>query len=260
MSEKKEILVAKFGSSSITSGEGIDSGRIEDGVEQLVRLRDRFRLVVVHSGAVAAGRAFTIQTVGEKAGDEMDDVDRASAGSALITAEFQRRFGERGVLSGQGLLTHKEIDGKKKSLGQSVVQRVKKQLGMSFSMVPLVNENDFVSDTELKKLAYGGDNDGLASHLARAVGADKLLILTNRDGFEVAGVAMPRISYSEDADLIRDNILPGDDNDGTGGMQSKVDAAAEFVGDREDRAAHIGNIAADYATILGDLEGTRVLQ
>lgn len=260
MAEKKEILVAKFGSSSITNDEGIDAGRVASGVDQLTSLRDRFTLVVVHSGAVAAGRAFTIQTVGEKAGDEMDDVDRASAGSALITAEFQRQFGKRGVLSGQGLLTHKEIDAEKKSLGQSVAERVKRQLAMSFSMVPLVNENDFVSDTELKKLAYGGDNDGLASHIARAIGADRLLLLTNRDGFEVAGVAMPRISYTEDADLIRGNILPEDGNGGTGGILSKVEAAAEFVGDREDRAAHIGNIAADYATILADLEGTRVVQ
>lgn len=256
MSHSKEILVAKFGSSSITHSEGIDSNQIADSVRQLAELREQYRIVVVHSGSVALGRRFAIRTVGEEAEAEMDDVDRASAGSALITAEFQDFFADRGVLSGQALLTHKEIEGK--TVGPSIVERIKSQLAKNKPMVPLVNENDFVSDEELKKLAYGGDNDGLASHVARAIGAHKLLLLTDRDGFEIDGIVVPTISYDEDFNMIVDNI--DGEGEGTGGIFSKVENAAEFVGAGPGRTAHIGNVTADYSAILAEKAGTRVLQ
>lgn len=253
----KEVLVAKFGSSSITNAEGIDSNQIADSVQQLSQLREQFRVVVVHSGAVALGRSFAIETSGREAEKEMDDVDRASVGSALITAEFQDWFADRRIVSGQALLTHKEIDGK--NMGPYIIERIKRQLAMSKPIIPLVNENDFVSDEELKKLAYGGDNDGLASHIARAIDADRLLLLTNRDGFDVNGLVIPRISYDKDFDFIVNNI-DEDGEQGTGGIFSKVENAAEFVEARAGRAAHIGHVSANYEAILAEEAGTRVVQ
>ncbi len=54
---KSKILVVKYGSSTLTGGNGLDQNKIDSYAAKLNNLRQDYRLVVVSSGAVAAGRA-----------------------------------------------------------------------------------------------------------------------------------------------------------------------------------------------------------
>ena len=53
---KSKILVVKYGSGSVTGNNGLDQTRINQYAAKLNDLRQDYQVVVVSSGAVAAGR------------------------------------------------------------------------------------------------------------------------------------------------------------------------------------------------------------
>ncbi|MEM1410298.1 MAG: glutamate 5-kinase, partial [Pseudomonadota bacterium] len=99
-------------------------------------------------------------------------------------------------------------------------------LGMK--ILPVVNENDTVATDELRY----GDNDKLAAQTAALVGADLLVLLTNVEGFfdadpstELSAAHWPVIPRHVLSDPAKH--IPDDKSDvGTGGMRSKIEAAA----------------------------------
>ncbi len=54
---KSKILVVKYGSSTLTGDCGLDQNKIDSYAAKLNDLRQDYQVVVVSSGAVAAGRA-----------------------------------------------------------------------------------------------------------------------------------------------------------------------------------------------------------
>ncbi|MEI7918095.1 MAG: hypothetical protein WCH58_01810 [Candidatus Saccharibacteria bacterium] len=53
---KSKILVVKYGSSTLTGDSGLDQNKIDSYAAKLNDLRQDYQIVVVSSGAVAAGR------------------------------------------------------------------------------------------------------------------------------------------------------------------------------------------------------------
>ena len=95
---------------------------------------------------------------------------------------------------------------------------------LSHGVVPIINENDVVSFTELKF----GDNDKLSALVASLLPADLLLILTTVDGvLENFGKANPRtIPLIERVDAALERTAGGTDSaTAVGGMASKIQAA-----------------------------------
>jgi glutamate 5-kinase len=112
---------------------------------------------------------------------------------------------------------------------------------LELGVVPVLNENDSVSVRELVEHrrsigvdegapAAFGDNDGLSARVAVAVDADLLVILTDVDGLHTGNPA-------SDPSAVRVSLLPavsaealawarGESGGGTGGMASKLEAAA----------------------------------
>jgi glutamate 5-kinase len=95
---------------------------------------------------------------------------------------------------------------------------------LKLEVVPVANENDCVSVREL--VGAFGDNDELSALLAKAVGADWLLLLTDVDDFYVPDGKHPRLLRT-----VR-KLTPemeaecnGRGKLGTGGMRSKLRAA-----------------------------------
>jgi glutamate 5-kinase len=99
---------------------------------------------------------------------------------------------------------------------------------LSRGVVPIINENDAISFTELKF----GDNDKLSALVASLLPADLLVILTTVDGvIENFGKASPKtISVIEQIDGAIEKLAGGTDSDtAVGGMASKIQAAKIVV-------------------------------
>ena len=68
----KRLLVAKYGTTSVTNGEGMDLNRLKYYAANLARVTSEFDLIVVSSGAMITGKYSLEQIKGQNvvAGDE----------------------------------------------------------------------------------------------------------------------------------------------------------------------------------------------
>ena len=112
-----------------------------------------------------------------------------------------------------------------------------------------------LSDVELAKLSYGGDNDGLASKIAITIGATELLLLSNVDGLlDESGTVVP-IAKLSDIDKAL-GLANGKSDSGRGGMRSKIELSV--VASQTGVKVCIGNASADYILLLSNSVGTHV--
>jgi glutamate 5-kinase len=98
-------------------------------------------------------------------------------------------------------------------------------------VVPIVNENDTVATSEIRF----GDNDRLAALVAHLVHADALVLLSDVDGLYDGDPTRPGAilltEVASDADLAEvETGRAGGAGLGTGGMQTKVEAARIATG------------------------------
>lgn len=214
--------VLKVGSSLLAADGGGLTPRFALGLAQFVsaNLVAGRELVIVSSGAVAAGRAILPKAA--EAGAAMAARQAlASLGQAQLIALWQRFF-ERPVA--QVLLTHDDLRNRRRYLNARATLTELLALGA----LPVVNENDTVSVDELKL----GDNDNLAAIVAALVDADALFIATDIDGLYTAD---PRTDpqarpLQEVAELTSEVLaMAGGSGSqvGTGGMRTKLEAAAK---------------------------------
>jgi glutamate 5-kinase len=139
-------------------------------------------------------------------------------------ATYAELFGRFDLPVGQVLLTHDDLEHHDRHLNarNTLVTLLKR------GVVPIINENDTVSTTELKF----GDNDRLSALVACLLPADLLVILTTVDGvIENFGKAHPRILSQIDVIDARIEALAGGtlSHVSVGGMASKIEAARMAV-------------------------------
>ncbi|QNH21733.1 glutamate 5-kinase [Xanthomonas sp. GW] len=215
--------VLKVGSSLLAAdGGGGLSPRYALGLAQFVsaNLAAGRELVIVSSGAVAAGRAI-LPRAAEAGAAIAARQALAALGQAQLIALWQRFF-ERPVA--QVLLTHDDLRNRRRYLNARATLGELLRLGA----LPVVNENDTVSVDELKL----GDNDNLAAIVAALVDADALFIATDIDGLYTADPRSdPRAQPLDDVPELTAAVLAmaggSASSVGTGGMRTKLEAAAK---------------------------------
>lgn len=98
-------------------------------------------------------------------------------------------------------------------------------------LLPILNENDFLSSEEMQALGRGADNDRNALLIARLIGAKILYIVTNTNGVyrdkNDPDSRIVSIHASELTPEFIEKITGGKSTHGTGGMQSKLEVARE---------------------------------
>ena len=242
---KDKILVVKYGSSSLSGSNGIDITKISEYARKINELNNDYQIVIVSSGAVVAGKAI----IGN--GGSSDATINAMVGSAALVVAWQDAFKEYGIKAGQILVTHNDIADK---LDGSRLRTVIHDV-LNAGIIPIINENDVLSDIELAKITYGGDNDGLASNIAITISATELLLLTNVDGLlDEDGNVVREISL-DDLEKVA-SLAVGKSDVGRGGMLSKIEAA--ILADKAGILAHIGSAGADYRSLLDGRLGTHI--
>ena len=178
-------LVVKLGTGVLTdSRKQPDRAQMEQLVAQIAEQQRAGReIVLVSSGAVGAGMG----ALGyEKRPTELAELQACAAvGQSRLMAIYEKLFGAHGLAVAQILLTHDDLQHHERHLNaRSTLVTL-----LDHGVVPIINENDVVSFTELKF----GDNDRLSALVASLLPADLLLILTTVDGLlENFGKANPR--------------------------------------------------------------------
>lgn len=196
----------------------LDVTRLSALVDQLSELRRRgTEIVLVSSGAVASGRSELRDLSGIESLDEVSARQLFSAvGQAKLINRYYDLFREHGIHCGQVLATKENFDRR----GHYLNQQHCLEAMLSHGVLPIVNENDTVSVTELMFT----DNDELSGLVAAMTGASRLIILSNIDGLYTG-------DPSESGSRLIERIAPGDDpssfissvksSRGRGGMGSK---------------------------------------
>ncbi|MBQ9477822.1 MAG: glutamate 5-kinase [Bacteroidales bacterium] len=221
---KRRRIVVKVGSNVLTrSDHALDTTRVSAIVDQIVEARrGGCDVVLVTSGAVACGRALI------PLNNKLDEVQQrqlySAVGQVRLMDLYYKLFMDYGINVGQVLTMRENFTGKRQYTNQKNCMETMLQSGV----LPVVNENDTVSITELMFT----DNDELSGLVAEMVGADTLILLTNVDGVydgdpaDPASKVIRSIRVGEDASRF---IQPSKSSGGRGGMQSKYRIAARLA-------------------------------
>ena len=219
----KKRIVIKVGSNVLTRADGkLDVTRMSALVDQIAWLRKQdIEVILVTSGAVACGlRELTVN-------HSLDSVEQrqlfSAVGQVKLVGLYYDLFREFGIHVGQVLTMKENFQPGEQYRNQQACMRVMLENGV----IPIVNENDTVSVTELMFT----DNDELSGLIAQMMQADTLILLSNIDGIYTGNPADPQ------SQLIKE-VAPGTDlsqyiqteksSAGRGGMQSKYATATSI--------------------------------
>ena len=164
-------LVLKVGSAVLTQNGKIAHKRLDNLVEFIIELKEKYDVILVSSGAVAAG--YTILQLDKK--DLENKQALASIGQPLLINTYSAEFIKYETICSQVLLEASIFKDKVRlSHAKDAINNMLKH-----NIVPIINENDV---TAVEELVFG-DNDQLAAYVAHHFNADLLTILTDIDGY-----------------------------------------------------------------------------
>ncbi len=216
-------LVVKLGTGVLTDNrKQPDLAQMHQLVAQMAeQCQAGKEIVLVSSGAVGAGMGLLGY---QKRPSDLAELQACAAvGQSRLMAIYEKLFGAFDLPVAQILLTHDDLQHHDRHLNA----RNTLVTLLAHGVIPIINENDVVSVTELKF----GDNDRLSALVASLLPADALIILTSVDGvIENFGTPDSRtIPAIHRIDAALERMAGGTDSvTAVGGMASKI-AAAKIV-------------------------------
>ena len=217
-------IVVKIGSNALTRPDGLlDVTRMSALVDQIAWLRQHgCEVILVSSGAVACGRREL-----DNVDHELDSVEQRQLFSALGQAKliglYYDLFREYHIHVGQVLTMKENFEPGEQYRNQRACMTVM----LENNVLPIVNENDTVSVTELMFT----DNDELSGLIAQMMQADTLVLLSNIDGIYTGNPNDPQSrlikEVAPNTDLT-EYIQTEKSSAGRGGMQSKYATATKI--------------------------------
>lgn len=252
--EKRSFITLKVGSNVITNQQGLpDQKVIADISRQIKGLRERgHKVILVSSGAVAAGRS--VYQFPRKADTVVQRQVLASLGQVELISLYKAAFDKEGMLCAQVLVTREDF----KSRHHYLNMRNCLAALLSHNIVPIINENDVVSITELMFT----DNDELAGLVSAMMNTDVLIILTNVDGVFDGDPSRPgtKVIHTYDPKIVNlQEVATGNKSGfGRGGILTKCQTSEKIAG--IGIPVHIANGKGENVVLRildGDEVGTR---
>jgi glutamate 5-kinase len=243
-------IVVKVGSSSLTTPDGsIDDDRIDVLVAAIATRHPATQVVLVSSGAIAAGLAPL--RLKRRPKDLAMQQAAASVGQGLLVARYTASFGKYGIGTGQVLLSADDL---MRRAHYRNAQRALDRL-LELGIVPVVNENDTVATDEIRF----GDNDRLAALVAHVTRADALILLSDvdalYDGDPRRGDAHRIETVRGPSDLVGVTVgRAAGSGVGTGGMTTKLESAQ--IATAAGIPTVVASAAAAAAALAGEPTGT----
>ena len=216
----KRRIVIKIGSNVLTRKDGkLDVTRVSAIVDQVAWLRRHdIEVILVSSGAVACGRReLTVD-------HSLDSVEQrqlySAVGQVKLVGLYYDLFREFGIHIGQVLTMKENFEPGEQYRNQQACTKVM----LENDVLPIVNENDTVSVTELMFT----DNDELSGLIAQMMQAETLILLSNIDGIydghpdDPESKIIPEVAPNTD---LSQYIKEEKSAFGRGGMHSKYTTA-----------------------------------
>jgi len=213
-------IVVKVGTNVITKENGLLNMEVlKHLVDQIITLRKKgIDIILVSSGAMGAGRALI------KLEEDTNDVVRrqvlASIGQVALLKTYLELFQKKGHLCAQVLATKEDFRGRLHYLNMKNCFEAL----LANGVIPIVNENDVISVTELMFT----DNDELAGLIASMLDMDGLILLSNVDGILDSGCKKV-ISEVDGETELEQCLLPSKSSFGRGGMLTKAKMAQKLA-------------------------------
>lgn len=218
-------IAVKIGSNVLTRKDGtLDITRMSAIADQVAELHKRgIQIVLISSGAVASGRNEF------RPSRELDEVSSrqlySAIGQAKLMGKYYTLFSEHGIVCGQVLTTKEGLDKSDHYLNQQRCMEVM----LTEGVIPIVNENDTLSITELMFT----DNDELSGLMAEMMQVDMLIILSNIDGIYNGNPSDPsstvvRVVPPQGHD-VEQFVQSGTSSLGRGGMLTKCHIARKVA-------------------------------
>lgn len=209
MTGEKPILVIKFGTASITLPTGEpDQAILSEIARQVANLHPHYRIIIVSSGAVGAGKSYIHdyrKTLTQRKA-------AAAIGNPILIGLYALHFAPFGIAIAQSLCERQHFAHRHQFLQ---LKSTFEELWAS-GIIPIVNENDVVSDRELKF----SDNDELATLIATGFGAEALMLCTSVGGLmDDTGVIVREVSTINE---VFKWVRTDKSSLGLGGMASKL--------------------------------------
>lgn len=219
---KVRRVVIKVGSAVLTAENGLNLAVIESLATEIAYLSERgLEVILVSSGAVAAGK----RRLGLSAAKDISLKEKqaaAAVGQSSLMRAYEDVFDRHGMKVAQILLTHDDLSHRHRYLN---VRNTLLTL-LDWQLVPIINENDTVSVEELRF----GDNDTLGALITNLIEADIFICLTDVDSLYTGNPHLEATARPVHTVLRVDGQVEEMAGHvcgalGTGGMQSKINAA-----------------------------------
>ncbi|MCK9492393.1 MAG: glutamate 5-kinase [Sulfurimonas sp.] len=164
-------VVVKVGSAVLTQGDSIAKERMKALVEFLVELKKENEVLLVSSGAVAAG--YTKVQLDRTILKNKQAL--ASIGQPVLMHKYAKEFQKHNIITSQILVTAANLN--KDEETKKIKDTVDTLLGSG--VIPIINENDATATEEL----VVGDNDQLSAYMTKHTNSDLLIILSDIDAY-----------------------------------------------------------------------------
>lgn len=222
MDNKFKRVVVKVGTSTLTHETG------KTNIRQMKKLvavlsdiaNSGIEVALVSSGSIGVGAG--------KIGMEKRPKDTTSKqalstiGQCELMFMYDKMFSEYGHSVGQVLVTKRNVEADETR--ENLINTFEKLF--EYGVVPIINENDAIAIDEI----VFGDNDTLSANVAKLVGADALMILTDTDGlYDEDPNENPDAKVIPEVETITKELFEvaggRGSKFGTGGMVTKLEAA-----------------------------------
>lgn len=217
-------IAVKVGSNVLTRRDGtLDVTRMSALADQMAELHKAgVEMILISSGAVASGRS---EIHAQKKLDSVDQRQLFSAvGQAKLINRYYELFREHNIPVGQVLTTKENFGTRRHYLNQKNCMTVMLDNGV----IPIVNENDTISVTELMFT----DNDELSGLIAAMMDVQALIILSNIDGIYNGSPTDPASAVIREIEQGKDlssYIQTSKSSFGRGGMLTKTNIAKKVA-------------------------------
>jgi len=217
-------IAVKIGSNILTRDDGtLDVTRMSALVDQAAELHRRgVEIILISSGAVASGRS---ELKLSKLPDPVSQRQLFSAvGQAKLINRYYELFHAHHIVCGQVLTTKENFASRRHYLNQKNCMTIM----LESRVIPIVNENDTISVTELMFT----DNDELSGLIATMMGAEALIILSNVNGIYDGDPKNPNskiLTKITDKTDLKNSIQTEKSSFGRGGMQTKYNIARKVA-------------------------------
>ena len=168
---KYKRIVFKVGSGVLTEKNNIAKDRMMALVSLLSELKKQYEVILVTSGAVAAG--YTALKL-----DRSINISKkvlAAVGQPILMSSYKSKFELYGIDTAQILLTEDDFDSRRRTeIFRQIINTT-----LENGILPIINENDISTTPE----QVFGDNDQLSAHVTHHTNSDLLVILSDIDGY-----------------------------------------------------------------------------